>query len=216
MLCLGLIGCDGAQSADHLAAGMSSEVFYQLTSGSGGRVIEIVAQDRGVIATVRVTGASPPEGLAPDTEYWRLAVDAADDLAMGYLGQLRVAARDDCGDARVLSEKDSFQWIVPRRFRLDQTPQRMLSRPVRGTVLYALETDDGQATYYLRFAFDRLDSPPTVDWFLNADAYGAVVASAKHAGVSPASFEGAAVDFGAGADAELVKTAYAHRYAPLY
>jgi len=216
MLLCGLIGCDGATSADQITAEMRSEVFYQLTSGSGGRVLEISAPDMGLIATVRVTGADPVDGFEPDTEYWQMATDVAESLAMGHLGQLRVVARDDSGGALSLSSKNTFQWTVPRRFRLDARPTRTLTSPALGTVLYGLDTADGLETYYLRFAFERLDAPPTVDWFLNADAYQAVVASAKHAGVSPATFEGAAVDFGAGAEAGLVKSARAHRYAPLF
>ncbi len=216
MLWFGLIGCDGATSADQVTTEMQSEVFYQLTSGSGGRVLEIVAPDIGLIATVRVTGADPVDGLAPDTEYWQMATEVVESLAMGHLGQLRVAARDDSGGALSLSSENTFQWTVPRRFRLDARPTRTLTLASEGTVLYGLDTEDGIETYYLRFAFDRMDAPPTVDWFLNADAYQAVVDSAKHAGVSPATFEGAAVDFGAGAEAGLVKSARAHRYVPLF
>jgi hypothetical protein len=221
---------------------MRSEVFYQLTSGSGGRVLEFSAPDRGVIASVRVTGADPVAGHAPDTEYWQLAPAAAQELSMGYLGQLRVAALDDTGGALSLGKQTSkrepaharadtrreaatspeavgerwLQWTVPRRFRLDAEPTRLVTAPGGGTVVYGLETADGERAYFLQFHFIAPDQPPVVDWCLVDSAYEAVESSAKHAGASVATFEGAAVDFGAGADVRLLKTALGHRYVPLF
>ena len=233
------LGCDSETSPTMWRAQVQSEVFYQLTSGSGGRVLEFSAPDRGVIASVRVTGADPIAGLAPDTEYWQLAPAAAQDLSMGYLGQLRVAALDDTGGAlsfvsgtpkrdradnarEVMGSSPPgdragwIEWTVPRRFRLDADPSRLVTAPAASTVVYGLETADGERAYFLQFQFIAPDAPPVVDWFLVGAAYDAVATSAKHAGASVATFDEAAVDFGAGADVRLVKTALGHRYVPLF